>query len=91
LTRDSSSTAAAKAVELSSGHLSSETKQVIDAVKARIAQIQPGLPEGVTIVPFYDRSTQDLRYPSRLRFPEYPARSASQHACDHRIHAGHSG
>src|SRR6188474_3668482 len=32
------------------------TKQVIDAVKVRIAQIQPGLPEGVTIVPFYDRS-----------------------------------
>ncbi len=33
------------------------TKEVIDAVKARIAQIQPGLPEGVTLVPFYDRST----------------------------------
>src|SRR5437762_7883867 len=33
------------------------TKAVIDAVKARIAQIQPGLPAGVTIVPFYDRST----------------------------------
>jgi Cu(I)/Ag(I) efflux system membrane protein CusA/SilA len=33
------------------------TKEVIDAVKARIAQIQPGLPEGVTIEPFYDRST----------------------------------
>ena len=33
------------------------TKDVIDAVKARIAQIQPGLPPGVTIVPFYDRST----------------------------------
>jgi Cu(I)/Ag(I) efflux system membrane protein CusA/SilA len=33
------------------------TKNVIDAVKARIAQIQPGLPEGVTVVPFYDRST----------------------------------
>ena len=33
------------------------TKEVIDAVKARIVQIQPGLPEGVTIVPFYDRST----------------------------------
>jgi Cu(I)/Ag(I) efflux system membrane protein CusA/SilA len=33
------------------------TKQVIDAVKARIAQIQPGLPAGVSIVPFYDRST----------------------------------
>ena len=32
-------------------------KAVIDAVKARIAQIQPGLPEGVTIAPFYDRST----------------------------------
>ena len=33
------------------------TKAVIDAVKARIAQIQPGLPPGVTVVPFYDRST----------------------------------
>ncbi len=32
------------------------TKQVIDAVKARIAQIQPGLPPDVRIVPFYDRS-----------------------------------
>jgi Cu(I)/Ag(I) efflux system membrane protein CusA/SilA len=32
------------------------TKLVIDAVKARIAQISPGLPPGVTIVPFYDRS-----------------------------------
>jgi len=32
------------------------TKSVIDAVKARIAQIQPGLPEGVRIEPFYDRS-----------------------------------
>jgi Cu(I)/Ag(I) efflux system membrane protein CusA/SilA len=32
------------------------TKVVIDAVKARIAQITPGLPPGVTIVPFYDRS-----------------------------------
>jgi Cu(I)/Ag(I) efflux system membrane protein CusA/SilA len=32
------------------------TKQLIDAVKARLAQIQPGLPAGVTIVPFYDRS-----------------------------------
>jgi Cu(I)/Ag(I) efflux system membrane protein CusA/SilA len=33
------------------------TAAVIAAVKARIAQIQPGLPPGVTIVPFYDRST----------------------------------
>ena len=32
------------------------TKVVIDAVKARIAQIEPGLPHGVKIVPFYDRS-----------------------------------
>lgn len=32
------------------------TKEVIDAVKARIAQIQPGLPPDVTIVAFYDRS-----------------------------------
>ncbi len=32
------------------------TKAVIDAVRARIAQIEPGLPEGVRIVPFYDRS-----------------------------------
>jgi copper/silver efflux system protein len=32
------------------------TKNVIDAVKARIDQIAPGLPRGVTIVPFYDRS-----------------------------------
>ena len=32
------------------------TKQVIDAVKARIAQIQPGLPADVRMVSFYDRS-----------------------------------
>ena len=32
-------------------------QQVIDGVKARIAQISPGLPPGVRIVPFYDRST----------------------------------
>ena len=32
------------------------TKALIDAVKARIAQIQPGLPPDVKIVPFYDRS-----------------------------------
>jgi len=30
--------------------------RVIQDVKARIAQIAPGLPEGVTIEPFYDRS-----------------------------------
>src|SRR4051812_883863 len=32
------------------------TKEVIDAVKVRIAQIAPGLPPGISIVPFYDRS-----------------------------------
>ena len=32
------------------------TKEVIDAVKARITQIEAGLPQGVRIVPFYDRS-----------------------------------
>jgi Cu(I)/Ag(I) efflux system membrane protein CusA/SilA len=32
-------------------------QQVIEGVKARIAQIAPGLPAGVRIVPFYDRST----------------------------------
>ncbi len=32
------------------------TKAVIDAVKVRIAQIEPGLPPGVRVVPFYDRS-----------------------------------
>jgi len=33
------------------------TKAVIDAVKARLQRIQPGLPRGVTITPFYyDRS-----------------------------------
>ena len=31
-------------------------QQVIDAVKTRIEQISPGLPDGVRIVPFYDRS-----------------------------------
>lgn len=32
------------------------TKAVIDGVKTRIDQIEPGLPDGVRIVPFYDRS-----------------------------------
>ena len=31
-------------------------REVIEAVKRKIADIQPGLPPGVTIVPFYDRS-----------------------------------
>src|SRR5262245_24954766 len=32
------------------------TKAVMDAVKARLEQIAPGLPQGVRVVPFYDRS-----------------------------------
>ena len=32
------------------------TRAVIEAVKARIAEIEPGLPADVSIVPFYDRS-----------------------------------
>jgi len=32
------------------------TKAVIDRVKQKIVQLQPGLPRGVRIVPFYDRS-----------------------------------
>src|SRR5215204_198337 len=43
------------------------TKAVIDAVKARIAQIAPGLPQGVTIVPFYDRSDLIERAVDTLR------------------------
>ncbi|HET7185457.1 MAG TPA: CusA/CzcA family heavy metal efflux RND transporter [Terriglobales bacterium] len=31
-------------------------QQVIQAVKDKIAELQPGLPKGVRIVPFYDRS-----------------------------------
>jgi Cu(I)/Ag(I) efflux system membrane protein CusA/SilA len=43
------------------------TQQVIDAVKARIAQIGPGLPKGVRIVPFYDRSALIKRSIGTLR------------------------
>jgi Cu(I)/Ag(I) efflux system membrane protein CusA/SilA len=32
-------------------------REVIAAVKQKIAEIQPGLPRGVSIVPFYDRSS----------------------------------
>jgi Cu(I)/Ag(I) efflux system membrane protein CusA/SilA len=31
-------------------------REVIDAIKLKIAEIQPGLPAGVSIIPFYDRS-----------------------------------
>jgi copper/silver efflux system protein len=32
------------------------TKEVIDRVKAKLRELQPGLPAGVHVVPFYDRS-----------------------------------
>jgi Cu(I)/Ag(I) efflux system membrane protein CusA/SilA len=43
------------------------TQEVIDAVKARIAQIAPGLPKGVRIVTFYDRSALIARSIDTLR------------------------
>ena len=43
------------------------TREVIEAVKARIAQIAPGLPPGVRIVPFYDRSQLIDRAAGTLR------------------------
>lgn len=43
------------------------TKEVIDAVKARIAAVERGLPEGVRIVPFYDRSDLIERAVGTLR------------------------
>ena len=32
------------------------TKEVIDRVKAKLRELEPGLPAGVRVVPFYDRS-----------------------------------
>jgi len=43
------------------------TNAVIQAVKTRIAEIQPGLPAGVRIVPFYDRSSLIERAVGTLR------------------------
>jgi Cu(I)/Ag(I) efflux system membrane protein CusA/SilA len=40
---------------------------VIDRVKAKIAEIEPGLPEGVRIVPVYDRSDLILRSIDNLK------------------------
>jgi Cu(I)/Ag(I) efflux system membrane protein CusA/SilA len=42
-------------------------REVIAGVKARIAEIQPGLPPGVRIVPFYDRSALIDRAVDTLR------------------------
>ena len=44
------------------------TSEVIAAVKDRIAQIAPGLPAGVSIVPFYDRSELIEATADTLRF-----------------------
>ncbi|MEP7149242.1 MAG: CusA/CzcA family heavy metal efflux RND transporter [Acidobacteriota bacterium] len=43
------------------------TLEVIDAVKKRIAELQVGLPEGVSIVPFYDRTQLINRATSTLK------------------------
>lgn len=43
------------------------TLEVIDAVKEKIAALQAGLPQGVQIVPFYDRTQLILRATSTLK------------------------
>ena len=45
----------------------SNAQQVIDAVKARLADIKPGLPADVSIQPFYDRSALIHRVLGTLR------------------------
>ena len=47
--------------------IDTNTNSVIQGVKARIAEIQSGLPPGVRIVPFYDRSTLIERAVGTLR------------------------
>ncbi len=44
------------------------TSELIDRVKAKISEIQRGLPEGVEIRPFYDRSELIARAVQTLRF-----------------------
>src|SRR5207344_3001478 len=41
--------------------------EVIDAIKAKIAALQSGLPKGVRIVPFYDRSSLILHAVDTLK------------------------
>jgi len=41
---------------------------VIDRVKAKIAEVEPGLPDGMKIVPVYDRSELILRSIDTLKF-----------------------
>ncbi len=43
------------------------TLEVIEAVKQKITELQPGLPEGVRLVPFYDRTQLILRATSTLK------------------------
>lgn len=43
------------------------TLEVIDAVKQKIVALQSGLPKGVTIVPFYDRTQLILRATATLK------------------------
>lgn len=44
------------------------TLEVIDAVKQKIEALQPGLPAGVRIVPFYDRTQLILRATDTLKW-----------------------
>jgi Cu(I)/Ag(I) efflux system membrane protein CusA/SilA len=46
----------------------SNAQQVIDAVKARLEELKPGLPPDVTIRPFYDRSELISRVLGTLRW-----------------------
>ena len=50
--------------------------EVIDAVKKKIEEIKPGLPEGVSIVPFYDRTELINRTADTLKY-----------ALDRRVHS----
>lgn len=43
------------------------TLEVIDAVKQKIAELQPGLPQGAHLVPFYDRTQLINRATSTLK------------------------
>src|SRR5260370_5434673 len=42
-------------------------QEVISGVKAKLAALEPGLPKGIQIVPFYDRSTLILHAVNTLR------------------------
>ena len=61
------------------GAAGENTKEVIDRVKAKIKELQPGLPQGVHIVPFYDR-TQLIEATQWNAAPCADRRNHSRHA-----------